>query len=386
MEPITHLMTGACLSRAGFNRKAAYATLAMTLAAEMPDIDTVWRVGGPVAAFQHHRGITHTFVGLPFEAALMVGAVWAVHRWRVRARAEVRADEAGAGSGAGLGVGPVSDRHIARPLTAAPVRWGLLYGFVMVALLSHILLDWTNNYGVRPFFPFNAQWYAGSVAFIFEPVIFAVLLLGLVAPALFGLIAGEVGARRAVFRGRGWAIFALTATAGLLGWRGVEHDAAMRLASTAAYGPERLGAEVLRVTASPFPGNPYRWHTVAETPEFYQIATVDALRGTVATDAAQDLFYKPAVTPATDAARRSRLGEVYLDWSSWPLVTEIGPVTLNEDREDSATVTAVSLRDLRFMYDTFLIDGRSAPPLAGAAYVDGGGRVVKIELGGRTQR
>ena len=33
MEPITHFMTGACLARAGFNRKAAYATLAMTLAA-----------------------------------------------------------------------------------------------------------------------------------------------------------------------------------------------------------------------------------------------------------------------------------------------------------------------------------------------------------------
>ena len=34
MEPITHLMTGAVLARTGFNRKAAYATLAMTIAAE----------------------------------------------------------------------------------------------------------------------------------------------------------------------------------------------------------------------------------------------------------------------------------------------------------------------------------------------------------------
>ena len=39
MDPITHFMTGACLSRAGFNRKTAYATLAMTLATEAPDID-----------------------------------------------------------------------------------------------------------------------------------------------------------------------------------------------------------------------------------------------------------------------------------------------------------------------------------------------------------
>jgi inner membrane protein len=365
MEPMTHLMTGACLARAGFNRKAAYATLAMTLAAEMPDLDTLWGFDGPVAGFQHHRGITHTLVGLPFEGLVVVGAVWLVHRWRVRAR---------------------GDRHIARPLTAAPVRWGLLYGFALIALLSHILLDWTNNYGVRPFFPFNPRWYAGSVVFIFEPAMFAVLLLALVAPAFFGLVAGEVGARRGPFRGRGWAIFALLAMVALWGWREVEHDAAVQLASTAAYGPQRLGAEVLRVTASPYPGNPYRWHTVAETAEFYQIATVDSLRGTVATDPAQDLFYKPAATPATLAAERSRLGEVYLDWSSWPLVTEIGPVTLDEGAADSAAVTAVSFRDLRFMYDTFLIDGRSSPPLAGTVYVDGDGRVVRMMLGSRVQR
>jgi inner membrane protein len=119
-----------------------------------------------------------------------------------------------------------------RPLTAAPVRWGLLYGFVLIALLSHILLDWTNNYGVRPFFPFNPRWYAGSFVFIFEPVLFAALLIALVAPALFGLIGSEVGARRPVFRGRGWAIFALVAMVALWGWREVEHDAAVQLAST----------------------------------------------------------------------------------------------------------------------------------------------------------
>src|ERR1700755_1854060 len=80
MDPVTHFLTGACLARAGFNRKAAYATLAMTLAAEAPDLDTLWSVGGPVAAFQHHRGITHTFLGLPFEGLAVVGAVWLVHR------------------------------------------------------------------------------------------------------------------------------------------------------------------------------------------------------------------------------------------------------------------------------------------------------------------
>jgi inner membrane protein len=392
MEPITHLMTGACLARAGFNRKAAYATLAMTLAAEAPDLDVLWATGGPVAALQHHRGITHALIGLPFDGLIVLGVVWLVHRWRVRrARPPVDKPREGA-SELGAGAGAV----IARPLTAAPVRWGLLYGFVLIALLSHLLLDWTNNYGLRPFFPFNAHWYAGSIMFIFEPVLFAVLLAALIAPALFALIGGEVGARREKFRGRSWAICALAAMVALWGWREVEHDAAVQLASTASYGPAATAvgdastpvspAQVLRVTASPYPGNPYRWHTVVETPEYYQMATVDTLHSTVATDPEQDLFYKPPDTPAMLAAERSWLGKVYLDWASWPVVTEIGPTEPVDAPAETADWTAVRFMDLRFLYDTTLMQGRSGPPLSGMVYVDADHRVARMELGGHVQR
>ena len=382
MEPVTHLMTGACLARLGFNRKAAYATLAMTLAAEAPDLDTLWSIDGPVATFQHHRGITHTLLGLPLDGLIVLGIVWTVHRWRVR-RAAAKA--------VAIPTDPAADRPIMRPLTAAPVRWGLLYGFALIASLSHILLDWTNNYGVRPFFPFNPRWYAGSFVFIFEPVMFCVLLLALLAPLLFGLIGSEVGARRPVFRGRGWAIFALAAIAGLWGWRWFEHEDAVQLASTANYGPENstgapaAPAEVLRVTASPYPGNPYRWHTVVETPEFYQMATVDTLRETVATNPEQDLFYMPAETAATQAAKRSWLGHVYLDWSSWPLVTDMGPETLDDPASGAQAATAVRFVDLRFLYDSALIEGRNHPPLSGTVDVDAGGRVVGMKLGSHTQ-
>ena len=46
-----------------------------------------------------------------------------------------------------------------------------------------------------------------------------------------------------------------------------------------------------------YPGNPYRWHTVVDTPQYYQMATVDTLHSMVATDPEQD-FYKTASTPA----------------------------------------------------------------------------------------
>jgi inner membrane protein len=198
---------------------------------------------------------------------------------------------------------------------------------------------------------------------------------------LFGLIGSEVGTRRSVFRGRGWAIFALFTMVVLWGWREIEHDAAVQLASTAAYGPNATGAEVLRVTASPYPVNPYRWHTVAETPNFYQIAAVDTLRSTIATDPEHDLFYKPTETAATEAAKQSRLGSVYLDWSTWPLVTDIGPVTPIDAAAGTPDWTAVRFIDLRFMYSTFVFSGRDTPPLSGTVYVDANHRVARERWG-----
>jgi inner membrane protein len=347
MEPITHLMTGACLARAGFNRKAAYATVAMTLAAEAPDLDTLWSIKGPLAAFQHHRGWTHTFLGLPFEAAIVVGAVWLFHRWRTRR--------------ASPGKPP-----------RASIHWGLLYCFSLIALLSHLFLDWTNNYGLRPFFPFNPRWYAGSFVFIFEPVLFLILLTALIAPSLFGLISSEVGARKPVFRGQGWAIAALLATLPLWALRFVEHQKALQLAQTGDYN----GASVLRAAADPYPINPFRWQTIAETPQFYQISTADTLNGTLTSHHA-DTIYKPPTTLATLIAKQSWLGEVYLDWSQYPVVTDTGA--------DPDGLTTVTFRDLRFLYDTPLFSGRSKTPLSGAVYVNADRRVVRMEMDGHPQ-
>ena len=368
MEPVTHFLTGACLARTGFNRKAAYATLAMTLAAETPDLDTLWSIRGPVAAFQHHRGITHTFLALPVEALVVLAFILLVHRWRLR---RLRSKPLSGGS----------------QLAAAPVRWGLLYAFILIALLSHILLDWTNNYGVRPFFPFNPQWYEGSFVFIFEPVMFLVLLLAMVAPALFGLVNTEIGARSSPFRGRGWAAFALIVVLCLWGWRWVQHDNAVQLAMNATYGmPGSPPAQVLRVTANPYPTNPYRWHTVVDTPGFYQIARIDTLHSTVETDPEKDLINKPVHSPAVEAADRSWLGRVYLDWSSWPLVSDVGPIRPEDAPPNASDWTAVSYRDLRFQYATFLSGPSSNPPLSAMVYVDSSGRNVRMQFGRNVQK
>ena len=394
MEPVTHILTGACLARTGFNRKAAYATLTMAMAAEFPDIDTLWSLRGPVESFQHHRGITHTFLGLPFEAALIVAAIYGYHRWRV-ARATKR-----------FAALPPDPLRAKKPLNAAPVRWALLYGLALLALLSHLLLDYTNNYGLRPFFPFNNHWYAASIVFIFDPAIFGLLLVALVVPSLFGLIGSEVGVRRAAFKGRGWAIAALVAVLGLWSLRAVEHGKAVTLAMSQsitapveqkaagltdpdqteapAPAPMYLGAQ--RALASPDPLSPFRWSTATDFGSLYQLAEVDTRNG--ALTPGDTTFPKPSRDADVLTAERTRLRRAYLDWSPMPIFDVSKPnsalaAAASGDPDDDDHLTVVTFRDPRFMGGWMRSMGRTA--LTGAVSLDAAGHVVRQTLDGRTE-
>jgi inner membrane protein len=394
MEPVTHILTGACLSRAGLNRRAAHATLTMAIAAEFPDIDTLWGLRGPVAAFQHHRGITHTFVALPVEAAIVVGAVYILHR--IFAKRTVGTDAP-------------------RPKSAppAPLRWGLLYGFALIALLSHLLLDYSNNYGLRPFFPFNPQWYAGSFVFIFDPLIFLLLAMAFLMPPLFALINSEVGARRQRFRGRGWAIASLVCIALVWGLRATEHARAVLLASaqsvalpqpdTASTAPETVVPETtapettaptqfsqpLRVLANPDPINPFRWHIVSDFGGFYQLAEVNLLNNSLTP--AQDIHVKPARTPALVAAEASPLGRVYMDWSPMPFLTvsppgdPARPPADAQDDPGAASATIVTFRDPRFMLDLPFLRSHPNPPLTGTVELGPQLQVLRQTMNGKVQ-
>jgi inner membrane protein len=401
MEPVTHLLTGACLARTGFNRKAAYATLTMAVAAEFPDVDTLWSLRGPVEGFQHHRGITHTFLGLPFEAALLVGAVYGWHRWRVSRAAAMNA---------ALAADP---RRIVRPLTSAPVRWGALYGMALVALLSHLLLDYTNNYGLRPFYPFNDHWYAASIVFIFDPAIFGLLLLALVAPTLFGLIGSEVGARRQVFKGRGGAIAALVGVVGLWSLRAVEHGIAVNLAMaqsivdpnmpqstqptppsgqadelvTPAVIPATNFLQPLRALASPDPINPFHWSTATDFGPLYQLAEVDTRYGALTPEL--PTYPQPRRDAEVLLAERTRLGRAYIDWSPMPIVDVSKPDSAlasvaGGDPNDDDHLTVVTFRDPRFMGGWMRDLGRSA--LTGTVSIGADGRVVRQAMDGRVEK
>jgi inner membrane protein len=365
MEPVTHLLTGACLGRSGFNRTTAYATLTMVLAAEAPDIDLVWGLRGPVAEFQHHRGITHTLLGAPFMALLITGAVWLWHRWRTRGMDKHAHDMASSQSN--------------RRDHAPPVHWGWIWFLALIADLSHLLLDWTNNYGLRPFFPFNPHWYAGSIFFIFEPVFFAGLLLALLMPAILGLADREIGVRRTMFPGRAWAILALAVGVVLGCWRWAEHDRALELLAQQNYQNE----PVLKATVSPYPGDVFQWFGVVETRDFYQTGILNTRTDSFTSQAPDNLYYKQPTTPAMLAAKRSLLGQVFLDWSSYPYVV---PTATFDTLQGGAHYSRVRFEDLRFAYNVLFLDGRKDNPLGGTVTIAPNGEADEMRMNGPVQK
>ena len=289
MEPVTHILTGACLGRAGLNRKTGLATLTLALATEAPDIDSLSYFRGSVSGLQHHRGITHSFLGAPLVAALTVAVVYGIYRWLKRSGRQPK----------------------------LPPDWKLLYLYALLGTLVHLFQDFTNNYGVRPFAPFNPKWYSWDIVFIVDPIMLVALFLGLVVPGLMALVTEEIGSRKPQFRGRGGAIFALVCLAVLIFARDFEHRRAVNAMNARTY----HGEDPLRASAFPQPINLFSWNGVVETRDFFELMPVDSQAGEVDPLNQAVTRYKPEETPASLAAKKSRLGQVFLDWAAYPVVT-----------------------------------------------------------------
>ena len=299
------------MGRAGLDRKTALATATLTLAAEAADLDVFGRFGGSVFGFAHHRGFTHSFLECPWWRRWL----WDSCTW----------------SGDG------GDGALAIP--NLPTRWGLLYGYACLAGLSHILLDFTNNYGVRPFWPFSERWYSWDIVFIVEPVLLVILILGLILPGLFSLINEEIGVRRKGPPGRLAASVALLAVFAFWGLRDYEHRRAVGALESRIY----QGVDPIRVSAYPYWVNPFRWYGVAETPDFFAMMNVDSLSPETDPEGRMQIQYKPEETPVTLAAKQTYLGRVYLSWAQYP-------VTEAEQLENDRAAYVVRFRDLRYAY------------------------------------
>ncbi len=302
MDPVTQTLTALSLSEAGFKRKTRDATLALLVAANLADLDVVSRAWGKLAYLQFHRGPADSLLGTTLLGALTAGVIYALRKNRPPAR------------------------H-APPLNA---KW-LLLG-CWAAAGSHLLLDLANSYGVQLFWPWSARWYAADIEFATDPVLLALLLVGLGLPALLRLVSEEVGARRGSMQSG--ALVALALVAGLLSLRWASHRRALTALQSRTY----HGQEAEAVAAFPTLANPFEWIGVAETPTAIEVAPINSLNGELDTES-ERIYYKPNPSAPLRAALKTRTLKVFMSFARFPWARV----------RSSRSGWVVTVQDLRFV-------------------------------------
>jgi len=282
MDNLTHSLVGLTLAKAGLERLSPYATIVCVTSANVADADFVSLLfGDRWTLLQHHRGITHSIVGtiaigflVPILAVAIERAVSAIGRRKSR------------------------------------INFSGLLLASMIAAATHPVLDWTNNYGVRPLLPWSGRWFYGDLVFIVDPYIWLLLggvaflltsnsrwktiswtALGVGLTALIGVAGWRSGAEGSGLRVALiiWIVgLVLLAAVGSFGWHksagrltalgtlillmtywtalAVAHQRA--LSNTLAVSNEIAAGQsehLMRVVAMPTAASPFRWQSVAET-------------------------------------------------------------------------------------------------------------------------
>ena len=322
MDNLTHTLTGLMLSRSVVPRSVQRAGLLMMVGANAPDLDVFWSwIGGTANYLRLHRGITHSIAFSPVMALLAVAIVWLVERKKL--------------------------------------PWLSLWLFSWIGVLSHLLLDWTNVYGIRMYLPFSSEWLRLDTVNVVDLVVWAILLLGVAAPALGRLVSSEIGAKSG--RGTGWAVTVLFLLFVYEAGRYVMHDRAVETLNARIY---EAGTPV-RVAAFAQTANPFAWKGVVETSTSYVVFYMNLLEDF--DPSSGRVFYKPQPSAFMEAARKTNEFDSLMGFSSFSLWR----VNLLSDPAGSARV---DLFDLRFGTPV-------SPGLAATAVVDAAGRVQSATVG-----
>lgn len=277
MDNLTHTLTGLALSRAGLNRFSPQATWLLLLAANAPDVDIVTAFGGSAFYLDYHRHLTHSFLAAPLIALLPVAIV----RW----------------------------------LSRKSINWMRAWLISMIGVLSHLLMDLTNLYGIRLTLPFSHHWFRLDFTSVVDLWIWVILLLSVFAPLLARLVGSEMGEsrRKAEGVGRGWAIFALSFLLLYNGARAISHGRAVAVLDAHVYD----GETPLRTAAFPGLANPFRWRGLVETPAAYSVHEINLL-GTFDPTAAE-WYPKPPFTPQMEKASETPDFRAFLRFAQYPL-------------------------------------------------------------------
>ena len=308
MDNLTHSLLGATLAELALPADATPAQRRIffnvgIIAANLPDADLLYtRITEPPLGYLiHHRGHTHTIGGLVVQAILMAGVCMLP--------------------------------AIARRVGPARTR---LWVLIAVGLLSHLVADSWNSYGVHPYWPFDARWIYGDSIFIAEPWLW--LLLGVAAiwnarnrrlgvgigvllavPLILATMSGTVPVAAFV----ALVLCAAVAAVGIRHWpaprRSATALAGVALFVAAMFGARQAvhaevvqsmqlapSARMIDVVLSPQPGNPLCWTALSvvvdESVEAYTMTRGDV---SLWPSAARCLMKQPARVEWGEAKKQS---------------------------------------------------------------------------------
>ena len=355
MDNLTHSFVGLTAAKAGLERLSPGATSLCILAANAPDADIAVLLFGDRWDFlRHHRGITHALVGTAVFTFVLPLIFYGIDRaWS----------------------------HFRHQPPKVKLR-GLLIASVIVSV-THPLLDWTNNYGIRFLLPWNPRWFYGDLVFIVDPYMWVVLggaafLLTSktkISKAIWATVAAVITylilagprtgqlPRPAVIAGlwisavvvivilfvkgaaaRWGARIAFVSFALVLAYWGLlalAHGRALARGSEAAQkivAPR--GEAISRIVAMPTVANPFRWDCVFETDQATYRFQV-TLNGN--TPASRVIRYPKAsgeLAEAMQAVSQQKPAQAFLGFARFPVARLSDP--------DCVTQTLVQLADLRY--------------------------------------
>ena len=355
MDNITHSLVGLAASKAGLEKLSPGATVLCILAANAPDADIVALIGGRWNYLHHHRGITHSILG-----AMVLGLTLPLIFY-------------------------FADRLIARIRGRQPaVR---LRGLMIASLLviaTHPFMDWTNNYGIRPFLPWRSQWFYGDFIFVIDPFLWMILggacflltsksklqlgiwlLLALVLTYLILTVPTQRGLDQPMVLTTIWiivliglvvsfklgvaqrwgsriALAAFVVVAVYWGSMASLHWFAINAARIEARTiVSQYGESITDIAAMATLANPLRWSCVVETEnaayrfELSLTSSESAVSQLVRHDRADT-----ADSPAVEQALQDKTARIFLEFARFPVARVVGA--------DCMTQTLVQLADLRY--------------------------------------
>jgi membrane-bound metal-dependent hydrolase YbcI (DUF457 family) len=375
VDNLTHGLAGALVAQAGFHQRYGRAALvALVVGAELPDIDALFDLAGPVAGFQHHRGITHSFIG-GFGLALLAATV------------------------------------LSTALRYRPY-WRMLW-LLYLGVLLHIWMDYLTSYGTQILLPFDAGRYTADAVFIIDffytgIIVTTLLLIRMVrrqrqeryGRASFAWLLGgmglwlsapflvqqplprlalqSLGGNLMIFAvcvallarlGRQWQM-ACSTRLGRYGVGALAAYMALCIANQALV--ERRFATLLapqmprvqRIAALPLPGGgPFSWRGIAETASTYLVGRISLLAPTLAMP--REVRKGPENEGIVRVISDYRLVRIFHNFARFPVIEYI----------PSEAEQIVRYSDLRFSGY-----GRERSWFDLVVYLDGAGQVRLIEF------